>query len=107
MIFLELSEEAQDKIKEIQALENKYGYIIFRMGFSHLMDAGHSNFDDASVEKGFELILAEEEAEKASGKRSFVTAECKRKILSCSAELAGFSILTLFAYIKEHFIIDI
>jgi len=104
---LELSEEAQGKMKEIRALENKYGYIIFRMAFTHVMDAGCSNFDDDSVEKGFKSILAEEEAQKASGERSFVTPDCKRKILSCSAELAKFSIMTLFAYIKEHFIVDI
>ena len=104
---MELSEEAQGKMKEIRALENKYGYIIFRMGFTHLMDAGYSNFDDASVEEGSKLILAEEEAQKISGERSFVTPNCKRKILHCSAELAKFSILTLFAYIKEHFVIDI
>ena len=104
---MELSKEAQSKMKEIRALEAKYHPMAFRMAFVHLVDEGHSNFDDAHVEEGLKLILAEEEAEKAGGKRAIITPDFKREILHCAAELAKFSVLTLFVYIKKHFIVDI
>ena len=104
---MKLSEEAQGKMKEIRNLETKYHPMAFRMAFVHLVSEGHNNFDDVYVEEGLKLILAEEEEEKASGKRSVITSDFKREILHCSAELAKFSILTLFAYIKKYFIVDI
>ena len=48
---MKLSKEAQENMKEIQALENKYGLIIFRTGLTHLVDVGHSNLDDNSVDE--------------------------------------------------------
>ena len=104
---LNLSEEAQGQMKEIQALENKYGLIPFRMSMVNLFEVGRENFDDDSTEKWLEQIQAEEDEEKTSGKRSCVRPDFKRHILQCTVELAKFSSLTLFAYIKKHFVIDI
>jgi len=100
--ILQLSEEAQANMKAIRALENKYHYMAFRMAFTYLVEIGHTNFDDASVEKEFQQILAEEEAEKASDTRFFLTPDFKREILCCAIELANYSVLTLFAYIKKY-----
>lgn len=104
---MRLSDEAQANMKEIQALENKYGLMVFRMGLVHLFDSGHGNFSDELVEGGLRLIATEEEAGKAEGRREFISPDFKRSILSCSAELSKFSIVTLFAYIKEYFVVDI
>ena len=102
-----LSDEAKGKMKEIRALENKYGLMAFRMSLTHLVDVGHRHFDDDSIEEGFKLILDEEKAEQAGGKKSFMTPDFKREVLRCSVELSKFTILTLFAYIKKYFVVDI
>lgn len=102
-----MSEEASNNMKEIRALEDKYGYIPFRMGLTHLFDAGFSNFNETFVEEGLKLILAEEEEHKKNGTRDCMSPDFKRGILHCSAELAKYSILTLFAYIKEHINVDL
>ena len=104
---MKLSKEAQANMKEIQTLEAKYHPMAFRMGLVYLVDIGHTNFDASSVEEGFQQILAEEEAEKANGTRPFITPDFRREILRCATELANFSVLTLFAYIKKYFVVDI
>jgi len=102
-----MNEEALTNMKELRALENKYGYIPFCMALTHLFDKGYGNFNEKFVEEGFKAILAEEEADKKNGTRSFVSPDLKRGILRCCAELAKYSILTLFAYIKEHITVDL
>ena len=97
-----MCEEMQFNLNEIQALERKYGSVIFRGGLVYLVDAGHSNFNNKAVEMGFKQIQDEETAAKATGERLFVGTDFKREILRCSAELAKFEIWTLFAYIKLH-----
>ena len=104
---MNLSKEAQEKMKEIQAIEDRYGFIPFRMGITHLVDAGHKNLDDETVEEGVKQILAQGESDKANGIRSFFTPDLRCAILRCSGELAKFSVMTLFAYIKEHVHVDI
>ena len=98
---------AKNDIKKIRALEDKYGLIIFRMGLTYLFDAGHSNFDDDYVQEGFKAILAEEEENKASGTNTIMTPDFKCEILLCSAELAQFTIWTLFAYIKKYVAVNV
>jgi hypothetical protein len=99
---LKLSKEAQKHMKEIQALENKYGLIVFRAGLTHLVDTGHSNFDDESVNDAIKQVMEKGEADKANGVRSIITPEFQCEILRCSAELAKISVWTLFAYIKKY-----
>ena len=102
-----LSKEAQGHMKEIRELENKYGLVQFRFGLSHLVDIGHSNFTDEAVEEGIKQITAEGEKNKAEGVRTFMTPDFQCEVVRCSAELAKFSIWTLFAYIKKHVVVDI
>jgi hypothetical protein len=105
--ILKLSKEAQVKMKEIQALESKYGLIIFRTAFGHLMDIGISNFDEESVQEGIKQILEQGEADKTEGRIPIMTPKFQCEILRCSAELAGFSIWTLLAYVKKHMVIEL
>ena len=97
-----MSKETKERMNEIRNIENKYGLMQFRMGLSHLFDVGHSNMTDENVEEGLKQIMAKGESDKADGKIPVMTPEFQCEILRCSAELARFSIWTLFAYIKKY-----
>ena len=95
-------------MKEIRAIEDKYGLVLFRMGLTHLVDVGHSNLsDDDVITENIELIIANGNEDKVNGKTPVITPEFQCDILRCAAELTAFSIWTLFAYIKKHVVVDI
>ena len=108
-----LAEESEDSvntadnvaIQNIQNIENKYGLIIFRMGLSHLCDFGHRNLTDENVEKSIQQIIAQGNGDKAE--ISLLTPEFLCEVVRCAAELSGYSIWTLFAYIKKYVHVDI
>lgn len=91
-------------MKEIKAIEDKYGFYVFGMGLTVLVNTGISNFDDDSVQKNIEDIKTEAEASKDNS--FFMTPEFKYGILCCAGELARFSPWQLFIYIKKHFEFD-
>jgi competence transcription factor ComK len=91
-----------EKMKEIRALENKYGLVLFRMGLTHLFDVGYKNFSDEVVADTIKVIMEKGVDDKASGKIPIMTPEFQCEILRCAAELTEFSIWTLFAYIKRY-----
>jgi len=103
---LKLSKKAQDNMTQIQALEDKYHPMIFQMALVYLVDVGYANFDDASIEERFKQISEYEETEKTTGKKSILTPDVQREILSCAVKLSAFSVFTLFAYIKKYFVIS-
>ena len=92
----------KSKMDDIRNVENKYGLMLFGMGLTHLMDVGHSNLTDENVEEGLKQIMTKGESDKTDGKIPVMTSEFQCEILRCSAELARFSIWTLFAYIKKY-----
>ena len=96
----------KDDMKAIRELEDKYGLVLFRMGFSYLVDVGHSNLGDDEVKKGTAQIMAQAEADRVNGVVTFVTPEFQCEIVRCAAELAQFSIWTLFAYVKKHVVVS-
>lgn len=104
---MELSEKAQGEIKTIKTIEDKYGLMMFRSSLTHLFDIGHSKFTDEFLEKGLKQISVDEEQENANGTTPIVSYNFTRNILRCSTELSKFSIITLFAYIKEYVVVDI
>jgi hypothetical protein len=89
-------------IESIRNIENKYGLVAFRMGLTHIFDVGHRHMDDKAVAEGVKQIIARGLEDNANGKISVMTPEFQIDILRCAAELAQFSIWTLFAYIKNH-----
>ena len=89
-------------MKKILDIENKYGLLLFRMGLSHLVDVGHRNLSDENVREAFEQIMANAEEDKANGVMSIMTPEFQCEIVRCAAELSGFSVWSLFGYIKKH-----
>jgi hypothetical protein len=96
----------QENIRAIRNIEDKYGLVLFRMGLSHLVDVGHSNLGDDAVEEGIRQIMAQGEVDKAAGKMPIMTPEYQCEILRCAAELAHFSIWTLFKYIKKYVVVS-
>ena len=92
----------KDSIKEIEALENKYGTMLFRMALTHLVDVGIRNLTEENIEESFKQIMADEESNKANGVVGAMTPEFQYEILRCAAELAKFSIWDLFRYIKKY-----
>ena len=92
-------------IQAIRDIEDSYGLVLFRMGLTHLVDAGHRNLGDDEVEEGVRQIMAQGEEDKANGTVSVMTPEYLCAVLRCAAELARFSVWTLFAYIKEHVVV--
>jgi len=93
------------EIQNIQNIENKYGLVLFRTGLSHLVDVGHRHLGNEDVAECITQIMAQGEKDKAEGKIALMTPEFQCNIVRCAAELAHFSIWTLFAYIKEHVVI--
>ena len=91
-----------DRHTEIQAIENKYGLVMFRMGLIHLVDVGIRHFNDESIEAAFKKIEADVKEAEKQGHESFMTPEFQRGIVNCAAELAKYSPLELFKYIKKH-----
>lgn len=91
-----------NEMKEIRNIENKYGLVLFRMGLSHLVDVGHRNLTDENVVESIRQIMVQGEEDAANGKISVMTPEFQCEIVRCAAELARFSIWTLFAYIKKY-----
>ena len=89
-----------EKLKEIRNIENKYGLLLFRMGLSHLVDVGHSNFDNS--DEIIMQIMDAGEADKATGVTPIMTLEFQCEIVRCASELAKFSIWTLLNYIKKY-----
>ena len=99
--------DIKDKLKEISNIENKYGLILFRMGLTYLMEAGHMNLsNDGYVEGCIKQIMAQGEIDEANGKKSIMTPEFQCGIVRCAAELTQFSPWVLFGYIKKHVVIS-
>ena len=92
----------KDKIKAINALENKYGLVLFRMALTHLVDVGVRNLTAENVEESVKDILAKGKEDKVNGVVSVMTPEFQCDIVRCAAELARFNIWDLFYYIKKH-----
>ena len=89
-------------IRKIKDIEDRYGLMLFRMALSHLVDIGHRNLTDEHVEESISEIMAQADADEAGGKPAVINPQFQCEIVRCSAELAMFSIWTLFMYIKKY-----
>ena len=98
--------DKMDDIQNIMNIENKYGLMLFRMALTHVVDFGHRNLTDEAVEESIRRITAQGEEEKANGITSVLSPEFQCELVRCAAELARFSIWTLFAYIKMYVVVS-
>lgn len=92
----------KDKMKEITAIEDKYGMLLFRMGLTHLVDVGIQNLDTGKVNENIRRIMATGNEDTTTGATRAITPETECNILRCASELSKFSIWTLFLYIKNY-----
>ena len=102
-----MTKETSEKMNEIRAIEDKYGLMLFRMGLTHLVEMGvRSLSDEDEVERCIKAIMAQGAENKENGIQPILSPEYQCEILCCAAELAQYTIWTLFRYIKEHVIVD-
>lgn len=89
------------KTNEIQAIENKYGMMLFHMAFTHLIDVGHRHMSNP------ELVAENCKAIRETTKpNSIMTADFQCSLMKCAAELTQFSIDDLLRYVKTDFGFD-
>jgi hypothetical protein len=87
----------------IRALEDKYGLLLFGMGFTHLVDVGVRNLTDEAVHESIRQIMADGDANNTNeATNRFISPKCKCAIVQCAADLSKHSIWDLFRYIKFH-----
>ncbi len=95
-----------DPVQAISAVEDKYGLVVFRMALTHLVDVGVRHLsDNEAVAEDLGQILAKGKGNENNGISSVMSPEFQCAIVRCAAELARFSVWTLFAYIKKHVVI--
>ena len=97
----------KSNIVAIKALEDKYGLELFWMSAIHLFDVGMNIMrDKTAVEKEISAIMEQDKADSTNGKITVMSPNFKCAILECAAELAMFSPLTVFAYVKAYLVIS-
>jgi DNA transposition AAA+ family ATPase len=101
-----MSSSMKEKLAEIRNIEDKYGPFLFRMGLTHLFDAGHRHMTEENVAASIEMIHAKEQENQAKGVKTVMTPHFQCEIVRCAAELAKFSISELFLYIKKHVVVS-
>ena len=93
----------KDDMNAIRGIEDKYGLPLFGMALVQLADVGFRHFSDVeAVAMNIKQIEAKGEEDAAKGISPIITTDFQIGIIRCAAELARFSILTVFAYIKKH-----
>jgi hypothetical protein len=87
-----------DSLKDIRALEDKYGLPLFGMALTHLVDVGVRHLTEENVDASVKQIMADN----TDDSLRFMTPEFQCAIVRCAAELAKFSIWDLFGYVKKY-----
>ena len=102
-----MDSDMKSKISEIKAIEDRYGLTLFWMSFIHLFETGRNNMSDESIVRTtLNEINKNGEEDRKNGVIRIMTADFECHIIHCAAELARFSPMTLFAYIKKHLVIN-
>lgn len=87
--------------KEIDAIRNKYGEVVFRMGISHLMDVGIRHLTKESVEETCEKMMQEDDS------KAFMTNQFKCDLVRSAYELAQVPHTDLLVYIQREVVYDV
>ena len=102
-----MDENMSRDIEKLKALEDKYGLELFWMSAIHLFEVGIKNMTNkAAVDEAIKSIMQQGEADKTGGKITVMTPYFERKIMECAAEIATYTPLTFFAYVKKHLVIS-
>lgn len=87
--------------KQIEAIRNKSGEIVFRMAISHLMDVGIRHLTEETVEDTCKEIMQQDDS------KSFMTKEFQCNLVRIAYELAQISHTDLLVYIQREVVYDI
>jgi len=115
----------EERIKEICALEEKYGYGVVSISLGDIMENGRQLYrNDKAVAEALAFITQQENDWKAGAdarrkkqdeeieKNGFanvelppyvITPELQRELVRCSVELARYSVSDLTHYIQHHY----
>ena len=95
-----MSNYAESK-KQIEAIRNKAGDIMFRMAISHLMDVGIRHLTEENVEETCNKIMQEDDS------KAFMTNEFKCHLVRTAYELAQIVHIDLLVYIQREVAYDV
>lgn len=92
------------KKKEVfDAIRNKYGEVLFRMGISHVIEVGACNFTEESITEARVQIMMDNDAIRANGKMPFMPDKLQYDLLDCAAEIANeFTPMDILKYVKQN-----
>lgn len=89
------------KYRQIKAIEDKYGLMVFRCALSHLVSCGAQ-----ALQITDEIAECKKTINKTTPKNSIMTAGFQCGIIDCAVELAGIEAYDLFRYIQTDVAID-
>lgn len=81
--------------KKIEAIRNKVGEMMFRMGVSHLMDVGIRHLTEETVEETCNEIMQKDDS------KTFMTNAFQCSLVRTAYELAQISHIDLLVYIQR------
>ena len=87
--------------KQIDAIRNKCGEIMFRMAISHLMDVGIRHLTEEMVEETCKEIMQKDDS------KAFMTNGFQCSLVRAAYELAQISHTDLLVYIQREVVYDI
>lgn len=87
--------------KKIEAIRNKAGEMMFRMGISHLMDVGIRHLTEGTVEDTCKKIMQQDDS------KSLISNKFQCDIVRTAYELAQISHTDLLVYIQREVVYDI
>ena len=87
--------------KQIEAIRNKAGEMMFRMAISHLMDVGIRHLTEELVEETCKKVMQEDDS------KAFMTNEFKCGLIRMAYELAQIPHTDLLVYIQREVVYDI
>lgn len=87
--------------KKIEAIRNKVGEMMFRMGVSHLMDVGIRHLTEETVEDTCKKIMQQDDS------KSLISNKFQCDIVRTAYELAQISHTDLLVYIQREVFYDI
>ena len=87
--------------KKIEAIRNKYGEVVFRMGISHLMDVGTRHLTKENVEETCKEIMESDDTGR------FMTNAFMCEIVKAAYDLAHISQTDLLVYIQREVEYDV
>lgn len=82
--------------KVLNGIVGKYGEFLFRLGISHMIDAGIRNLTDESIKHTCEELMKQDDS------KMFMTNEFQCDIVKCAGEIAKIDHIHVLVYISKN-----